>query len=124
MNFSELCHGDHWTAGLWSCLQGLCIHPFRSVGVCADLEVFIQLFSTDRAALDEKELNLSQEKRVPLDRGRVVRLLVPDVAPDRARLVRQGQAAYAVEFVNRPLQPLVDELPRRAWHILTRPERS
>jgi hypothetical protein len=61
------------------------------IRVATHLEVFAQLLVADRATLFKQLLDLFENQRVALDRGRVVRLLQPDTAPDALGLLGEGR---------------------------------
>jgi hypothetical protein len=65
------------------CGQGLGVHPSRGLTVAGDFQVVPQFLGTDGAAGVEQHLDLPQDQGVPLDRGGIVRLQMPDVIPQR-----------------------------------------
>ena len=94
--------------------ERLPIHPPRRVGVPLDLGVLAQRLGADGPALLEQLFHLAQHKGVAFQRGGVVRLLMPDIGPDRLGLLRGGQAAEpATQLLNRPVQACVHR--RSAW---------
>lgn len=91
--------------------QPLLVDPLRSIGVAAHLQVLGQLLLPDRPSLDEEDLDLAQNQGVALDGGRVVRLLVPDVAPDVLGFDRRRQSAEAcAQFIRSLGQLPVDRV--------------
>ena len=91
------------------------VNPVGGRGVAADLEVLAQLLVADRSTLGEEELDLLEDERVALDRGRVMRLLEPDAAPDAFGLERRRQPAETLaQLADLDPQPLVDRRARRS----------
>src|SRR5207248_8856175 len=106
------------------------VHPLSSLGVTLNLEILAQLFITDGPALVQKRLDFLEDERVPLDGGRVVRLLVPDPFPDLRGLFGTGQATHLRKIFDGPVEPVEDRQPARpapssrlvrslflAWHV-------
>src|SRR5712692_5371719 len=75
--------------------SGLAVYPAGRSRVTRDLEVIFEFLTADRLAVAQERLNFFAHQRVALQRGRVVRLLVPDVGPDTLGLVRRRKTAEA-----------------------------
>jgi hypothetical protein len=96
MDVANLRKRDQPTVRPAARLDGAAVDPIGGVGVSADLEVFAQLLVADGAPLGEQGLDLLENQRVAFDRGRVVRLLEPDAAPDVLRLERGREPTEAL----------------------------
>src|SRR5450756_469169 len=101
------------TEALEARLEGLAVDPSCGVRVALDLHVLGELAVADCATLEEKLLDLTQDQRVPFDRGGVVRLVDPQLVPDRPRLGRRRESAEAIPYLgDRGIEALVDLLAR------------
>src|SRR4051812_42774833 len=108
VNMPNLSEGDHIAVGPASRPQGVAIDPVSGRRVAANLEVFAQLLIAYRSPFGQKDFDLLQDQRDPLDRGGVMGLLKPDAAPDTLRLRRGRQAAETLtQFGDLYAEPLV-----------------
>ncbi len=99
----------------------LAVDPLGRIGVALNLHVVAQLLLPDHAALAEQELDLALDKRVALDRGRVVGLLVPDGGPDIFGFGRQRQTAQPrAQLADLELEALMKRFAGRAASPLGR----
>ena len=76
--------------------DGLPIDPVGCIGVALYLQVLAELLVADRPAFPEQLRDLLEHQRVAFDGGGVMGLLVPDVTPDRGRVLGSGQTAHAL----------------------------
>src|SRR5216684_5120478 len=101
--------------------NGLAVDPLGCIRVAPDFHVVAQVFLPDHAPLAEQNLDLAQHERVALERGGVVRLLVPDRSPDVLGLGRQRQTAQtSSELTYFEFKALVDRSARRSTSPLCR----
>ena len=115
VDVANLGQGDELAGRPAARLQALLVDPLGGISVATDFHVLGQLLVADSATLAEEDLDFTQDERVALDRGRVVGLLVPDVAPDVLRLDRTGQAAEAAsELLDAIGELAVDGFPASA----------
>ena len=110
---AQLGEGDQFPCRPRPGAHGLRVHPLSSLGVTLNLEILAQLFITDGPALVQKRLDFLEDERVPLDGGRVVRLLVPDPFPDLRGLFGTGQATHLRKIFDGPVEPVEDRQPAR-----------
>lgn len=101
-------------------LNGLCIDPLGGFRIALDLEVLRKLLAPDRLPFAEESLDLFEDKRVALDRRRVMRLFVPDALPDRLGLDGKRQPTNAAQIVDRPVEPAQDVFAARPSATLRR----
>jgi len=97
---------------------GLGVDPVGSVRVSLDLEILLELLVTDGAPLGKEGPHLLEDEGVAFDRGRVVRLLEPDVAPDVGRGLGARQASDPAQLDDTVIDGLVDGQTR--WAAATR----
>ncbi len=86
-------------------LDAVSIDPVGRGGVPADLDVLAKLLVADCAAFGQQQLNVLQDERVALDRGRAMSVRKPHAAPDSFCLDRRGKASE-------PLPQLADLNPQ------------
>jgi len=103
--------------------HGLPINPAGSVRIPLDLVVLPQRLRAHGPALNQEHLDLAQDQRVTFQRGGVMRLLMPDVGPDRLGLLRAGKPPETVIQLSQGMaEPFVDTGP--TWSASTRHRNS
>src|SRR5712692_4290587 len=115
VNLAHLGHREELAARPRTLARGLAVDPAGCGCIARDLEVILKCLAADCLALAEERLNLFTHQRVALQRGRVVRLVVPDVDPDPLRLVRGGKTAEAgAQLLDHEGEATVHRLASRA----------
>ena len=103
MDVAQLGNGDEAVIGPLARLYGVSIDRVGGVRVTADLQILAELLVADSAPFRQQCLNLFEDERVALQRGRVVRLLQPD--PRQIPYAPRGTAARPVDRAARRSVP-------------------
>jgi len=111
----HLLHSDELPALPLGLLNGLPVHPCGGIAVTLHLHVLPQRLRADGTALLEKGLHFAENEGVPLQRGRVMCLEVPDVSPDVLGLLGRRQPPEAgAQLSHLKLEACVHGGPSRA----------
>ena len=112
---TDLAHGEQAAVMPVTGFHGLPINPAGSVRIPLDLVVLPQRLRAHGPALNQEHLDLAQDQRVTFQRGGVMRLLMPDVGPDRLGLLRAGRAPETLIQLSQGMaEPFVDTGPTRS----------
>ena len=114
MNSANLVQADESTVRPFVGIERLAVHPLSSGSVSLHLQLLSKWLGADRSLFIEKFLDLTKDKCVAFERCRVVCLEVPNVGPDRLRLLRRRKPTEPiVKFGDGDIESAVDS--RSAW---------